>query len=356
LNRPAGSTLSFSMVVSRAAHSFGTMVASSEPFARMLLDAQRAAASEAGVLVLGETGTGKEVLARAIHSASRRKDGPFVVVDCAALPTSTLQSELFGHRRGAFSGAERDRIGRFEAAEGGTLFFDQIDELEPSAQGQLLRAIEEREVLPLGEARARPVDFRLLSSAGPDLREKVARGRFRSDLYYRIKVVELELPPLRRRPEDIPLLAGLFLEECSRRFAKPLGGFTPRAMEVLARYDWPGNVRELGSAVEAAAAAARGELIQESDLPVPVRVGERRLQAVPPAQPAEPAGPEPQGPLQGFAERVEDFQRSLLISTLARNLWHHREAARELGLERHQLKYLCAKLDIRRGSRGPNPS
>jgi two-component system response regulator HydG len=324
-----------------------------EGFRRILHEARRAASSDAGVLVLGETGTGKGRLARAIHDASPRRGGPFVTVDCAALPEGLLHSELFGHRRGAFSGAERDRPGRLEAAGGGTLFLDRVDELESGLQAQLLRAIEEREVLPLGESRPRRVDFRLLASACGDLRGQVEAGRFRSDLFYRIKVVELELPPLRERRQDVPLLARAFLADCAERFAKPLEGFTPAALGVLLAYHWPGNVRELALTVEAAAGAARGELVQESDLPVQVRAA--RPAASGEVRPGESApavlGLEEEA--RSFARRVEDFQRSLVLEALGRSGWRHREAARELGLERHQLKYLCAKLGVRRPAAAP---
>jgi two-component system response regulator HydG len=221
-----------------------------------------------------------------------------------------------------------------------------VDDLDPAAQAGLLRAIEEREIVPLGETRPRRVDFRLVASSAPDLRGRVAGGGFREDLYYRINVVELELPPLRDRPEDIPLLARLFLDDCARRFGKPLREVAPAAMAVLEAYDWPGNVRELQCAVEAAAASARGETIGESDLPVHVRRGRREPGPADP-MPA-PAGEDGDEPFLPFAERVEAFQRSILIEALGRHSWSHIAAARDLGLERHQLKYLCAKLGIRR--------
>lgn len=351
-----------------AAQEFHGLIGSSPPFKGVIDEARRAAASELEVLVTGETGTGKELLARAIHAASARRRGPFLAVDCSTLPAETLPAELFGHARGAFSGADRERIGRFEAARGGSVFLDRIDDLDPAAQAILLRVIEEREVIPLGTSRPRPVDFRLLTSAGPELKRRSLEGRFRRDLYYRINAVELALPPLRERREDLPFLAREFLADCARRFGKPLAGFSPRALEVLGALDWPGNVRELKGAVEAAAASARGELIQESDLPVRLRVAFQRLadgrSADPPGSaasrapsdpPDSPAGPPPPA-TGGFAERVTGFQRALLLEALGRSSWSHLRAARELGLERHQLKYLCAKLGVRRSAvveRGP---
>jgi len=329
---------------------FGGLLTLDGQLLRVLEEARRASALDVGVLVTGETGTGKELVARAIHASSRRMAAPFVAVDCAALPRTTLESELFGHRRGAFSGAERDRIGRIEAARGGTVFLDSVDELDLEAQAGLLRVIEEKEVVPLGESRPRGVDFRLLASSAPALRRKVEEGIFRADLFYRIKVVEIELPPLRERRVDIPLLAERFLQHSARSFGKPVQGFTAQAMEVLTRFDWPGNVRELLNAVEAAAAAARGERVQESDLPVHVRVPRRPRAAEPEPSPPSPAEKGGEDRASGFAEQVEGFQRGLILKALGRSLWSHRDAARELGLERHQLKYLCAKLGIRRSA------
>jgi transcriptional regulator with GAF, ATPase, and Fis domain len=341
---------------------FHGLIGASPSLRGVIAEAERAAASDLEVLVTGETGTGKELLARAIHAASARRRGPFLAVDCSTLPSETLPAELFGHARGAFSGAERERIGRFEAARGGSVFLDRIDDLDPAAQSLLLRVIEEREVVRLGESRPRQVDFRLLTSAGPELKRRSLEGRFRRDLYYRINAVELALPPLRERREDLPFLAREFLADCARRFGKPLTGFSPRALEILGALDWPGNVRELKGTVEAAAASARGELIQESDLPVRVRVAFQRLAdgvADPCPRTAATAGATRENgptlstappPTSGFAERVTEFQRALLLEALGRSSWSHPRAARELGLERHQLKYLCAKLGVRRSA------
>ncbi len=337
------------MVARSLLQPFGAILGQDGTLLRVLREAERAAASDVGVLVTGETGTGKEVLARAIHCASRRRSGSFVAVDCASLHPGLIQSELFGHRRHAFTGAGSDRVGRFEAASGGTLFLDRIDELEPTSQAQILRVLEEREVVPLGEALPRAVDFRLIASAAPDLRRRAARGEFRADLYYRVQVVELELPTLRERRGDLRLLADTFLADCALRFQKPLRGFFPAAWAVIAGLDWPGNVRQLMAVVEAAAATARGELIQESDLPVYVRTSAARSQTGAAAVVPSPAGCAESAP-SGFADRVEEFQRRLIVEALGRSLWSHAEAARKLGLERHQLKYLCAKLGVRRSS------
>ena len=345
---------------SRTTQPFEGLATTSEAFRRILAEAGRAAAMDLGILITGETGTGKEMVARGIHEASRRRHAPFVVVDCASLPPSLIQSELFGHQRGSFSGADRDRVGRFEAARGGTVFLDRVDEMDTGTQAQLLRVIEEREILPVGEARPRHVDFRLLASAGPDLDDRLCRGRFRRDLYWRINVVELRLPALRERPGDIPFLAQRFLEDCGRRFAKPLRSFAPEALEALRTFPWPGNVRELQAAVESAAAAARGERIEIHNLPVHILILRQRAaeegRASPPPMPIPGQSPPPPLPsrsdpdVRPFAVSVENFQRSLLLEALGRHGWSHREAAQELNLERHQLKYLCAKLGIRRSA------
>ena len=319
---------------------FGGLVTCDPRFAAVLAEAERAAQSDAGVLVRGETGTGKDLLARSLHRASARASGPFVVVDCAALPRETAPSELFGHARGAFSGAVRDRAGLFEAAHRGTVFLDRVDELDAPNQVRLLRVLQEREVSRLGCVETRPLDLRVVASTSND-----QRRRLRDDLYWRLKVVEIDLVPLRERLCDVPLLAEAFLKEAACRAGKPVVGFSPRALAALLAHTWPGNVRELQTAVEAAVAAARGEEIAESDVPVAVRVhAERRRVPLDGG-----AGPEPNGPvLRSFQAQVAAFQRGLLLDALAKSAWRHDDAAQALGLERHQLKYLCSKLGIRR--------
>jgi len=216
------------------------------------------AATDATVLVQGETGTGKELVARALHEASRRAGQTFTAVNCAALPAALIESELFGHERGAFTGAHADRIGRFESAHGGTLFLDEVGELSPEAQSKLLRVIQERQVERVGSNRTRHVDVRIVAATHRDLAREAAQGRFRSDLYYRLNVFPIHVPPLLRRRSDIPLLASHFLREAAERLGKRLHGFTDSAIAALSAHDWPGNVRELANVVERAAILARG--------------------------------------------------------------------------------------------------
>jgi Nif-specific regulatory protein len=228
---------------------------------------ESAAASSIPVLVEGETGTGKELVARAIHLASARSEGPFVAINCASLPETLLESELFGHRRGAFTGAVRDNPGLFRAANGGVIFLDEISDMPLSMQAKLLRVLEEEEVVAVGDTFPRKVDVRVLSATNRELKAAVERGNFRQDLYYRVAVFPIRLPPLRQRREDIALLAAHFLSAAADRHTKRIEGFAPETMDLLARYDWPGNVRELRNEIERAVALARdGDLIKPSHL------------------------------------------------------------------------------------------
>jgi transcriptional regulator with GAF, ATPase, and Fis domain len=282
-----------------------------------------------------------------------------------------MEGELFGHCRGAFTGADRQRRGKILSSDGGTLFLDGVDQLSPPAQTRLLRVIQEREVLPLGESLARGVDFRLVSSVSDEFSNRLDDGQFRRDLYYRINVIQLELPPLRQRPDDVPVLARVFLDEIARRFGKSVRRIEDRALRVLRAFDWPGNVRELRSVLECAVASARGETLRESDLPVYLRIradrattdvlnadrarggpgpASRSLQAE--SVSATPVHTEPLHSeslrTESFHERVQSFQRKLIVESLREHQWSYQRAAAVLGLSHHQLKYLCAKLGIRR--------
>ncbi len=232
------------------------------------------APTRASVLITGESGTGKELVTNALHAASPRKDAPLVKVHCAALSESLLESELFGHEKGAFTGAAGRRKGRFELADGGTVFLDEIGEIHPSVQIKILRVLQERSFERVGGEQTIQVDVRIIAATNRDLKAEVEAGRFREDLYYRLNVVNIQLPPLRERADDIPLLASRFLEEVARENGKDVQGFEPKAAMALRSYSWPGNIRELRNVVESAVVMTRNRYISPDDLPVQVRDGE----------------------------------------------------------------------------------
>jgi DNA-binding NtrC family response regulator len=247
--------------------SSGALATKSEAMQRAIELASTVAKVDSTVLVTGESGVGKERMARFIHDESARTGGPFVAINCGAVPEGLLESELFGHAKGAFTGASQDRAGLFEAAQGGTLFLDEIGEVSPAMQVKLLRALQEHEVRRVGENRNRRVDARVLAATNRDLPSEVRAARFRQDLYYRLRVVELRVPPLRERREDILPLARELLGRAAERMRRKLSGFTPAAANQLLRYTWPGNVRELENATERAAVLAKGNRIDVNDLP-----------------------------------------------------------------------------------------
>ncbi len=251
---------------------FTEIVGTGPAMAEVLRLMETAAASSITVLIHGETGTGKELVARGLHRASARSDHPFLALNCAAMPEPLLESELFGHRRGAFTGAIRDNPGLFRAAAGGVVFLDEVADMPLPMQAKLLRVLEEQEVVPLGDSFPRKVDVRVLSATNRDLRAEVAAGRFREDLYYRLAVFPIALPPLRDRREDIPLLATRFLAIATEQQRKPIAGLEPAALELLTKYGWPGNVRELRNEIERAVALARSSAsVAPEHLSAPVR-------------------------------------------------------------------------------------
>ncbi|MFH1036358.1 MAG: sigma 54-interacting transcriptional regulator [Pseudomonadota bacterium] len=283
-----------------------------------LLDS--AAQSQAPVVILGESGTGKELAAAAIHRRSPRKDGPFIKVNCAALNASLLESELFGHEKGAFTGAERLRKGRFEAAHGGSLFLDEIGDLPPEVQVKLLRVLQEGEIERVGSQEPIKVDVRIISATNQDLAGLLALGKFRQDLYYRINVIPVSLPPLRQRPEDIPLLVEAFAERLSLRSGRPISGLSRAALDRLMLYPWPGNVRELINAVEYAFVTCRQGEIQPQHLP-PTVLG------------LEPAAARPA--VAGPRGQPDDQQmRQQVLEALQASGGHKAKAAEMLGVSR----------------------
>src|SRR6056297_1072768 len=267
-------------------YQFGNIIGKSHAMQEVFNAIQMAARSDATVLIHGESGTGKELVASAIHYNSAREKGPMLTVNCSALSESLLESELFGHVRGAFTGATHDRIGRFEQAHTGTVFLDEIGDISTYIQLKLLRTIQEKQVERVGEAAKREIDFRIIAATHKDLASLVRQGRFREDLYYRLKVFPITLPPLRRRREDIPFLANHFVDEFNKKTGKSIQGLSTDAMRLLMEYHWPGNVRELENAIEHAFVLCRDGQIGIFDLPVEIR----QIEYFSPAQPAEKPG------------------------------------------------------------------
>ena len=306
------------------------------PAMRELLAAiERVAPTPARVLILGESGTGKELVAREIHRRSRRAEGPLVRLNCAAVPPELFEAELFGHVRGAFTGAVRDRRGRFELASGGTLFLDEVGEMPLAVQPKLLRALEEGEIERVGAEGTTRVDVRVIAATNRDLAALVARGEFREDLYYRLEGIVLRVPPLRERREDVPLLARHFLERACREMARTME-FGEDALERLAALDWPGNVRQLRNLVERLAILVPGETITARD--VELHLGG---EASPGGMPGVPTA----GPL---ADAVTAFERRFVEAALARHGGNVAAAARELGIERTSLHRKMRALGITR--------
>ncbi|OHB33955.1 MAG: histidine kinase [Desulfuromonadaceae bacterium GWC2_58_13] len=251
------------------------LVFASETMVKVMSMVRKVAGSVSPVLITGETGTGKELVARALHAEGGRRKGPFVAVNCSAIAAGLLESELFGHMRGAFTGADRERQGLFGAADGGTLFLDEIGEMPLDLQPKLLRVLQEGEVLRVGDTRPQKVNVRILAATGRDLRDEIAAGRFREDLYFRLAVVDIHIPPLRERKDDIAVLAGHFLELAARREGRPTPVLKPDAVAALQGYAWPGNVRELENLMEKTLIFCRGEAIDQVTLPWEVRRRER---------------------------------------------------------------------------------
>jgi len=290
------------------------MVARSPAMRRLLDIARRIARVDSTVLVTGESGTGKERVARLVHETSARARGPFIAVNCGAITETLLESELFGHARGAFTGATQDRPGLFESANKGTILLDEIGEVPIGMQVKLLRVLQEREIRRVGENKSRPIDVRVIAATNRELTEDIAKGRFRQDLYYRLNVVELHVPPLRDRREDILPLARQLLAQATIRLKRPIEGLSPRAADQLLRYSWPGNVRELENAMERAVALARMDRTDFDDLPEEVR------QAV-----AIPV-------LEGAIKMLDQVEKEYILAVLALNSGNQTRTAEQLGI------------------------
>ena len=299
----------------------GRIIGSSAPMVALWDLIVHVAPTEATVLINGESGTGKELVASALHHKSLRSSGPFVKVNCAALAETLLESELFGHERGAFTGADRRREGRFVQAHGGTLFLDEIGETSPAMQAKLLRVLQEHELQRVGGQETIRVDVRIIVATNRDLEEEVAAGRFREDLYYRLNVVELEVPPLRDRHGDIPLLATYFLRRFADKNNRAVSGITPECMDILNRYPWPGNVRELEHCIERGVILMRGDYLDVNALPLAVQ---RWAGANEPRETGEPS-------------TLKEAEKALILKTLEETGGNRSEAARRLQITRKTL-------------------
>lgn len=284
----------------------------SEPMRRLVSQAERVARFDSTVLITGESGVGKERFAQYVHRHSARAHGPFLAVNCGALSESLIDSELFGHSRGAFTGAMHERAGLFEAANAGTLFLDEIGELPQQSQVKLLRVLQEHQLRRVGENRERPVDVRVLAATHRNLAKDVTEGRFREDLFYRLQVFELRIPPLRERPDDLRGLAGTLLEQIARRLGSAIKGYSEAALDLILKYSWPGNVRELENAIERACIVAAGMFIDVDDLPERLRSCAATVLAFTEIRP------------------LPDVEREHILAALTRNGGNRAETAKQL--------------------------
>jgi two-component system response regulator HydG len=304
-----------------------TIIGKSEAMKALLEMLTMVAPSDATVLIAGESGTGKELIARSLHVNSPRKDHPMVVVNCAAITETLLESELFGYEKGAFTGAHKRREGRFKQADRGTIFLDEIAETSPNMQAKLLRVLQEKEIQRVGSEEIIQVDVRIVAATNRDLEAEVANGRFREDLFYRLNVMPLTVPPLRERLDDIPLLADYFLKRYAKKNRKSVRGFTPLAMEMLLKYEWPGNVRELENAVERAVILLTGEHVTEKQLPLNI------VKQYGGSDGSTPSSPPP----ADGTRSLEEVEKEAILATLKATGGNKSECARRLGITRKTL-------------------
>jgi len=316
-------------------HKLDNIIGKSQDMRQVFSSLKAAATSEATILIHGESGTGKELVAGAIQFNSERRDMPFITVNCSALSESLLESELFGHVKGAYTGAIRDRVGRFEEADGGILFLDEIGDISPFIQMKLLRVLQEREVERVGDSKKRKVDIRVITATNKDLFGLVRNGNFREDLYYRLKVFPITIPPLRKRKEDIPLLLSHLIKIQSEKTGKQIEGVSSQAMRIIMDYSWPGNVRELENAIEHAFVLCTGEHIDVFDLPVEIRRLEYHL-----------ASRNPSPVNDGYSNPRQKLTREKLLELLEACDWNKAEVARRVGLSRTSIWKYMKKWDI----------
>jgi DNA-binding NtrC family response regulator len=312
---------------------FSQIIAASPKMQEVINVAARAARSRATVLIRGESGTGKEVIARAIHMASPRREGPFLAMNMAAIPENLIESELFGHEKGAFTGAERQRKGRFETAQGGTLFIDEIGEIPPNIQVKLLRVLQERQFERVGGNESVQVDVRVVAATNQDLEIRIKEGKFREDLYYRLNVVCLRLPPLRERREEIPRFTDHFIRKYAAEEDRPVSGLSKEAMDILMKYDYPGNVRELENIIQRAVVMAREDIIVTDDLS-PAVLGRQRT------------GMETASK-HGLIAQVEALEQRLIRESLDASQGNQSRAARALGISERHLRYKLKKYGMK---------
>ena len=317
-----------------AAYEHSEIVGSSEAIERVFTQVSKIARADSTVHVHGESGTGKELIARSIHENSPRASGPFVKVNCSALAASLLESELFGHEKGAFTGAHKRKLGRFELADGGTLFLDEIGDISAATQLKLLRVLQERQIERVGGEQTLEVDVRVVTATNKDLKEEVEQGRFREDLFYRLHIIPLELPPLRERISDVPLLVDHFIDKLARRTRSGVEGISAEAMAAMKAYRWPGNVRELENVIEHAMVFAEGSLIRLEDLP-PVVSGVEPGESL-----ALPNGD------RSLPEILEDLERQLILRAYRKAEGVKTETARLLGIKPSALYYKLDKYDL----------
>ena len=311
--------------------SFKGIIASSKKMEEVLNLAARVAETKASVLLIGESGTGKEVIARAIHIASKRKDKPFVAFNVAALSPNLIESELFGHEKGAFTGADRQRVGRFEQANGGTIFIDEIGDIPLEIQTKFLRVLQENQIERLGGGKVIDVDIRVIAATNKKLEEKIKEGTFREDLYYRLNVVTVKLPPLRERKEDIPLLCDYFIKKYAEMNGKPVNGLSREAFDRVMKYDFPGNVRELENMMERAVILGRGEQVVLDDLPPNIfQIPEIPID----------------NSTAGLEQQVEALEKRLIQAALSRSGGNQSKAARQLDITERKLRYKLQKYGL----------
>jgi two-component system response regulator AtoC len=314
------------------------LVGASAAAQQLLAQINQVAPYKTSVLITGESGTGKELVARAVHELSPRRDGPWVAINCSAIPRDLLESELFGYVKGAFSGAAQNRSGRLEQARGGTLFLDEIGELDPALQAKLLRVLQEREYTPLGADDVRLFDGRFLAASNRDLKALVAAGKFREDLFYRLDVYNIHVPPLRERREDIALLARGFLQELAAEMNKHVTTISPAALDLLARHNWPGNIRELRNSVERAILSCVGNTIDVADLPPGLQTS---------ATTSAPTSVPPSS--EGLDRWLEEVERGAILRALAQTNGVQAQAAKILGISERSLWHRVKKLGIQIG-------